>query len=205
MAGPPVARTAQAPPNATRSAYDSRPSAADPRSSACTASSTRQPRCEQPQAHLGLVCSFSYCAAWASAQSFLCLTHARMHALQGIPAQLPWHAAVQVRMACQSLIKLCKHRTKIKSTMLKSFISLDQVLMKHAMLLQTVHLTFSPRFSGRSSSKRSEPFAPPSPVAAAYVPASWKTRRSRTGACTHSRGTVVTVFPHEAPLGWHGK
>ena len=53
MAGPPVARTAQAPPSATRSANDSRPSAAEPRSLAFTASSTRQPRCEQPQAYSG--------------------------------------------------------------------------------------------------------------------------------------------------------
>ena len=53
MAGPPVARTAHAPPSATRSAYETRPSAAEPRSSAFTVSSTRQPRCEQPQAHLG--------------------------------------------------------------------------------------------------------------------------------------------------------
>eukprot|EP00963_Diacronema_lutheri_P001230 scaffold80_cov325-Pavlova_lutheri.AAC.20 len=40
----------------------------------------------------------------------------------------------------------------------------------------------SPPFSGRLSSKRIEPFAPPVSVAASYVPASWKAKRSSTGA-----------------------
>ena len=43
--------------------------------------------------------------------------------------------------------------------------------------------SLSTLFSGRSSSKATEPLAPPLRPLTSKVPASWKARRSRTGAC----------------------